>query len=334
MTLFRRVANRGKDYLLFNQVLESYWLSRARGKVTALLYHRVDMPQRNPFLARGGSPVIAPDAFRADMEFLLRNGARFFTFGQLAAGEYSKADEFGVAICFDDCFADNYTHGLDVLQDCGIRATLFQATAMVEARELIWEHRLYWHTRDDARAAAFKGMVDRMLPQEAQRRSFAPKELVEYLRETASLDTCQQVLEAADTELASGGEMEEVAERIYPTAAQLRHARSLGHEIGSHGHHHYKRANISASIFERELTDSHTMLGNILGEPPRSFSYPFDSHTPSDAGICRRYYKAAATVAKRRIERDTDPMWLPRFTWPGPSRNAFRQRRWLLTGTI
>jgi peptidoglycan/xylan/chitin deacetylase (PgdA/CDA1 family) len=108
----------------------------------------------------------------------------------------------------------------------------------------------------------------------------------------------------------------------------------MGHEIGSHGHHHCKRANIADVEFEQELVTSRAALREILGEEPRSFSYPFDSHLPGDAGICRRYFLTAATVAKRRIERDTDPMWLPRFTWPGPARNSLRMRRWLLTGTI
>jgi len=332
--MLARIANRSKDYLLFNRALEGRWLQQAKGRVTALLYHRVDLPANNAFLSRGGSPVIAPDAFRADMEFLLRHGARFFTFGALGAGEFPAPDEFGVAVCFDDCFADNYTNALDVLQKCGIRATFFQSTAMVDARELIWEHRLYWHARDDDRAAAFGAIAAKALPRDARIASLSPASLAEFLRETAPWDACRRVLDAADRELAAHGEMEEVAARIYPATAQLRAARSVGHEIGSHGHHHRKRTNISEAEFDRELAKSRAILEDVLGEPPVSFSYPFDSHVPSDADMCRRYFKTAATVAKRRIERDADPMWLPRFTWPGPARNAFRQRRWLLTGTI
>jgi len=370
MSLVARLANRSKDYLLFNPALEGRWLRRAKGKVSALLYHRVDAPDGHAFLARGGSPVIDPEAFRADMAFLVRSGARFFTFGELGAGAFPAPDEFGVAICFDDCFADNYTTGVDVLRSFGIRATFFQSTAMVDAQALIWEHRLYWHTRDDAHAAALAAVAATVLARAASetatgepavpaQRPEVPagetgaaatpaqrlevpagvaaipaQRLVELLREAVPLETCLRVLEAADRELGEASEMAEAARRIYPTAAQLRAARSLGHEIGSHGHRHCKRTGISTAAFDRELAHSRAVLEDLLGEPPRSFSYPFDSHLPGDADVVRRYFSTAATVAKRRIERGADPLWLPRFTWPGPARNAFRQRRWLLTGTI
>ncbi len=278
--------------------------------------------------------MTAPDAFRAEMRYLVGRGARFFTFGQLARGEFPGADEIGVAVCFDDCFRNNYTVGLSILEDLGVRATFFQSTAMVDADDLIWEHRLYWHTRDDVHAAAFRQAALSEIGADSGLRALSADQLVAHLRESVAPEVCERVLAAVDTRSTDAGESAAVAQRLYPTADHLRHAHSLGHEIGSHGHRHYKRENISASLFEHELMVSSRSLQRILGEPPASFSYPFDSHLPADADVCRRYFSSAATVAKKRIQRDTDRMWMPRFTWPGPTRNAFRRRRWLLTGTI
>ena len=334
MALVQRIANRSKDYLLFNALLEKFWLGRARGNVTALLYHQVDSPERSSFLSRGGSPVITPKAFRTELLFLLNRGARFFTFEQLVSGNFPKPDEFGVAVCFDDCFLNNYTQGLAVLEEVGVKATFFQSTAMVDARQLIWEHRLYWHTRDDERGIAFKHIAEKAIPQDSRVGALSARRLVEYLRESVPFEICARVLEVADVQLASPGEIERVVQQIYPTATHLRSAKSLGHEIGSHGHHHYKRTNISSAVFEQELEQSSVVLQAILGERPVSFSYPFDSHLPTDVEVCRRHFRGAATVARRRIERDANPMWLPRFTWPGPAKNGLRLRRWLLTGTI
>jgi peptidoglycan/xylan/chitin deacetylase (PgdA/CDA1 family) len=334
MAPLRRIANRSKDYVLFNPWLESYWLTRARGRIAALLYHQVDTPARNAFLAKGGSPVITETQFRRELQFLRTKGARFFTFDEIIAGIYPNRDEFGVAVCFDDCFLNNYTLGLDILDELGIKATFFQSTAMIDSVDLLWEHRLYWHTRDAASSAEFRQVALEVLTTNSRVPPLALHGLVEFLREDVPFETCERVLATADASLATRGEMEKMARQIYPNSDHLRQARSRGHVIGSHGHHHYKRANISAAMFEHELVQSRSRLEQVLGERPACFSYPFDSYVPTDADICRKYYSGAATVAKRAIERDADRMWLPRFTWPGVSGNEFRLRRWLLSGTI
>jgi peptidoglycan/xylan/chitin deacetylase (PgdA/CDA1 family) len=86
--------------------------------------------------------------------------------------------------------------------------------------------------------------------------------------------------------------------------------------------------------FDRELRQSRATLEGILGEAPAAFSYPFNSYQPDDAAVTARYFGQAATVDARRIAPKTDPMWIPRFTWPGIPPNAFRWRRWLLTGRL
>ena len=76
------------------------------------------------------------------------------------------------------------------------------------------------------------------------------------------------------------------------------------------------------------------VLAAILGEPPAAYAYPFGSSLPGDSTITGRWFRQAAIVGRRPIERDTDPLEIPRFPWPGPPRGALRERRWLLTGTI
>jgi len=334
MRLVGRLANRARDYLLFNPAFEKFWRARMRGKVTSLLYHQVDNSPETGFLRRGGSPAISPSGFRSELQFLREQRVRFLTFGQIAAGEYPSEDECGVALCFDDCFLNNYTCGLDLLEEFGIKATFFQTTAMVDAATLIWEHRLYWHTRDEAQAAAFRRLALETCTDTAGLAAMSSRELVEYLREQVQFDECARLLMLADSRLSSAAELASVARRIYPASDHLRRARQLGHEIGSHGHQHLKRVNISEAGFQRDLEQSGEMLTSILGAAPRCFSYPFDSHLAKDAEFVRRHFDVAATVGKRTFTRNTDPMWLPRFTWPGPAKNRLRLRRWLLTGTL
>jgi len=291
-----RVANRARD-LLFAPPLDRLRTSDMRGKVTAFLYHRVD--DDHAFLDRGG-PSIAATELERDLRFLQSLGARFFTFEDLRGGRFPTAGEIGAIVCFDDCFAGNYTIAAPLLERFGARGTFFQVTSLVDSDSLLWEHALYWHALPDT----------------------------EFLRE----ETTPAEIEAALPPPSEA--MSRLARELYPTSGQLREARRRGHEIASHGHRHYKRANIDDALFESELAASSAAIESILGERPGAFSYPFNSYRQGDDAICARYFAQAVTVDKRRIERDTNPLWLPRFTWPGPAKNALRQRRWLLTGTI
>lgn len=327
-----RILNRLKD-AAFVEPLVGRWARGMRGRVTCLLYHRVDEPGAHPFLDRGGSPVVAPGTLREELAFLQDLGARFGTFGDLREGWFPADDEIGVIVSFDDGFRSNYTTGLRVLGDLGIPAVFFQTTGMLERPGLVWEHALYWRTRDAGSRSRFASFVNGYDP------SLVPPGLetragVARLRAGASSVALERLLDAAEAALGETAEMAAAAVAAYPGPDHVRRARNAGHEIGSHGHRHYRRATIDAETFEADLVRSRAVLTDLLGEPPRAFSYPFDSRLEGDDAIVGRHFEQAATVAGRRIEPDADPLRLPRFTWPGSAPNALRRRRWLLTGSI
>jgi peptidoglycan/xylan/chitin deacetylase (PgdA/CDA1 family) len=328
-----RVYNRSKD-LLFNPALDRYWRRQLSGLVICLLYHRVDSPSNNQFLSMGGSPVISPCDLDRELRFLKTQGAMFLTFADLRNGVFPGDSEFGVIISFDDCFLDNYTYGLEVLENLGIKGVFFQTTGMIEPKELIWEHTLYWLNRSDDLSRSFTLLARRVLSKLKGVDCRHGSDLITFLRENVDLATVEHLISCAKSELSLTEESGAVVQRIYPKASHVRNAHELGHEIGSHGHVHAKRQNIDDARFDAELAASSRTLANILGTKPKAFSYPFNSYNDDDSGICARYFQQAATVDKQCIRRDTDPMWLPRFTWPGPTRGQLRQRRWLLTGTI
>lgn len=328
-----RLYNRSKDYL-FLPPFDGYWRRRLNGRVICLLYHRVDEPENNRFLTSGGSPVISPHELEADLRLLKSLGARFLTFGDLRQDIFPDNSEFGVIISFDDCFKDNYTNGLDVLESLGIKGVFFQATGMIGAYRLIWEHALYWLIRNAETAAAFTQLAHQTLggiPGLTQR---AGAHLVEFMREELSPELIEKLLARAKETPGLEDELREAAQTIYAQPSQVKRAHDLGHEIGSHGHQHLKRRNIDDDTFESELARSVAVLTEINGVPPKAFSYPFNSYLSSDHKMCSKYFAQAATVNKDLIFRDSQQMWLPRFTWPGKTKNSKRQRRWLLTGKI
>jgi peptidoglycan/xylan/chitin deacetylase (PgdA/CDA1 family) len=317
-----RLLNRGRDFW-FLRPLDRLAVQPMRGVVTCYVYHRVDDPKRHPFLTRGGSPVIAPRELEKDIRFLQLLDARFFTFEDLRKGRYPARSEIGVILSFDDGFACNYTTGAGVLDLLRVPAVFFQSTAMVEAERLLWEHALYWHSRDAASTKRLAATARAVIP------SVPADDAVAYLRETAPFEKTEEVL----ARLGDGGAAALAAE-LYPTAAQIRRVRSRGHEIGSHGHRHLKRTSIDAATFEQELSESRDALAHLLNELPGAFSYPFNSRVSGDEQICAAYFEQGVTVDAARITTRTDPMLLPRYTWPGRARTEMRRRRWLLTGRI
>jgi peptidoglycan/xylan/chitin deacetylase (PgdA/CDA1 family) len=132
----------------------------------------------------------------------------------------------------------------------------------------------------------------------------------------------------------SGPQLAALAQQLYPTRSDVLRATRGQHELGSHGHHHYMRSAMDGALFENELRDSARLLEMYSGERPQAFSYPFNDYLPAEAGVCARYFEQVATVDAAPICRGTDPLALPRFTWPGVGRTGLRRRRWLLTGRI
>jgi len=302
-----------------------------RGRVSCLVYHRVGNPSEEPFLTRGGSPVIQAEQLESELSFLKAIGAHFATFADLRNGWFPSPDEIGVIVSFDDGFRSTYGAGLDVLERIGIPAVIFQATAMIGAGSLLWEHALSWHTRDERTTARFHDVVRAARPDLG---TPPGADLATQLRKRVPAPEVELLLSDARSAFGDAAEQSAVARRIYPAPADVLRARDRGHEIGSHGDRHYRRETIDDATFEQDLERSVEALEALLGAPPAAFAYPFNSYRPGDDALVGRHFRQAATVDRRVIERSTDPLWLPRFTWPGDPPNRLRQRRWLLTGNV
>jgi peptidoglycan/xylan/chitin deacetylase (PgdA/CDA1 family) len=315
------------------------WLTipRRHGRVIGLLYHSVIAPSDDPysFITRGGLPAIDPQELASDLAYLKRNGANFLTFDDLRAGRFPSEREWAVIVTFDDCFYDNYTQGIEVLSTLGIKAVFFQTSGLIDAQELIWEHRLYWYSRNDQIAARLLCLANAVLASTELAPIDHQNGVVHTLREEIPFAVTAEILRRASTDAALNDSMPQLPGRLYPTAEQVRNAHRAGHEIGCHGHLHFKRANIPVALFRSDLEHSKAVLTNILGKVPASYSFPFSSFGPDDTEICRSLFDVVAAVERKRVmERSEDRVLAPLFTWPGPAKNSFRQRRWLLTGTI
>jgi peptidoglycan/xylan/chitin deacetylase (PgdA/CDA1 family) len=210
----------------------------------------------------------------------------------------------------------------------------FQSTGMLDQNGLLWEHALYWLTRNEESAKQFESLAHDRLADIPEVRNSIGRQLVERLRENVQATRLQELLSHAMEVMDPDGRSRQVAEAIYPSRSDIVRAISAGHEIGSHGHQHYKRVNVTRDIFEADLRKSVDILKSLSGADPKAYSYPFNSYDAHDDEICARYFEQGCILDSARLTRQSPAMWLPRNPWYGPAKNRLRQRRWLLTGTL
>ncbi len=326
-----RLRNRARDFVFANPRAVREALDAMRGSVTGLLYHRVDDPERIPWLTRGGSPVIRPEELDWHLRWLVRQGARFYTFADLRAGEYPGPDEIGILLSFDDGFRDGYTQGLEVLSAHGVRAVFFQCSAFLHGQPPLLEHALYWRLGDTARARRFlaRAVAAGVVAPGAKADTKSFQAVAARLIREVAPSALRTLLDDADDDETLNAACEE----IYPTVEDLRRAQAQGSEIGSHGHAHLHRGTIDTEAFQRDVLASKQILTGLLGAPPAAYSFPFNSRAPGDAAFCGQHFAQVVTVDPGRITASSDPFSLPRFTWPGSTRNPWRRIRWLATGS-
>jgi len=326
-----RIFNRSRD-IFFLPWFDPYWVRRLRGNVLCLVYHRVGDAIDHPFLSWGGSPVIAPEDLDWELSFLRDVGARFLTFADLRQGSFPDPGEFGVIVTFDDGFRDVYDKGLEVLDRQGIKAVIFQSTAMIQGTGLIWEHELFWLSYHPEYRGLLLGLTAGW--PHADPTQFEASNLINWLRGNYEIEQIQVLLEQTRNDLGLVDFMAQLASTLYPRDEDIRNAIIRGHEIGSHGHHHYPRRSLSEEMFEQELHISAGIIESILNQRSNSFAYPYSEFLPGDTAICARYFDQVATVEGKLISKGYNPLHMPRCTWPGPQPNHLRRRRWLLTGSV
>jgi len=327
LTLARRVVYRAGD-AFFPAFADPIWRQRVLGTVRCLLYHRIGTTGEFPFLDAWSGAPLEPATLAKDLLFLQRQGAQFLTLADLREGRFPGPREFGVIVSFDDGTREVYELGLPVLEAHGVRGVVFQISSLVGSERLLWEHQLYRMWVDPQRrvrlcqalgvkvADANRKEWNRRLD---QIRQLAPSpkltDALEHLRSSIDMD-----LERA------------LAERLNPSAEQLRAAVRAGHEVGSHGYLHYMRGSLDEQQFEDELAYSKRDIEHVLDQPVHSYSHPFNSYLPADSLVVARHYSQVARVDGLAIQRNTPPMEIPRINRPGALPNARRWRRWLWTG--
>ena len=298
-----------------------------------LLYHRVTHLQTDPQLL-----AVTPEHFAAQMA-ALRQIAKPVRLSQVFR-------EDGVAVTFDDGYADNLHEAAPLLEQFAVPATVFATTGHTDtSNEFFWDEldRLFLQSN---RLPEKLELGDRVFDLKDCFR-YTPAQWEQYRqwnvlqpamdrsRQAIYLEVCKLLhVSTADqraaylSQLRKWSNLQETGRESHRmmTSAELRKlADSAMVEIGAHTVNHPLLAAESPQRQREEIELSKTSLEKILGKPVHSFSYPFGTRRDYNSMTIDAVRSAGLEIACSNFEAiitaETDRLQIPRFIvrdWDGP----------------
>lgn len=319
-------------------------------RVVLLMYHRVvALPADPPLL------TVTPQHFAEHMEVLRRHGC-CMSLQQLASRlRAGRLPRRAVVVTFDDGYADNLLNAKPLLERCGLPATVFVATGLLGTRQEFWWdelERLLLLPGDlpgalrlrfrDSTFEADLGPAARYSEEDCERHRGwndlhpdppGPRQAVyRALRRQIRPCPAPEQQEVLDQLRAWAGASPEgrPSHRVMSPEEVNRLADGGLVEIGAHTRTHPVLAAQPAAEQAAEVRQSKARLEELLGRPVVSFAYPFGSVADYSADTVAAVREAGLTAAcstyAALVERDTDPLQLPRMmvlNWDG---EEFRRR--------
>jgi peptidoglycan/xylan/chitin deacetylase (PgdA/CDA1 family) len=116
--------------------------------------------------------------------------------------------------------------------------------------------------------------------------------------------------------------------RPFVTRVELRDVVGMGFDIGNHTHTHPDVATISAAALREELRRCSDVLGEITGQVPRFFCYPYGRYDPESRDVVAQFGFAGACAGRYDFNRPGgDPFVLRRVLQePGEGTRELRAR--------
>jgi peptidoglycan/xylan/chitin deacetylase (PgdA/CDA1 family) len=275
----------------------------ARGAGLAVFtYHRIAEPSADPFYA----PVISatPEAFREQVNWL-RDHFRLVTLSQLIAKLESGSSwsQLTVLLTFDDGYRDNFDVAAPILRECGVPATFFICTSLLESPGLPWWDQVaYIMNMADARRLTLArsradGAPPVIIDLEHMSRSAAIMTVIGLVLEEA-IPEKEWFLDQLAEQAGVAVEHHRLGRELFMSWDQLRQLADSGAElsIGSHTHGHPNLGKLDDASQRDELARSKQLLESHINREVDALAYPFGG-----VGSYTARTKALAAEAGYRI---------------------------------
>jgi peptidoglycan/xylan/chitin deacetylase (PgdA/CDA1 family) len=286
-----------------------------------LMYHRVADLAHDPF-----ELAVHPDNFAAHVEHLsqLRRTVQL-------EDVTARGNTGGIAVTFDDGYADNATVAAPMLASAELPATWFITAARLGQRRFWWdrltEALLGPHSLRDSIDVEVGGREYWLDLRDASARRTALRFLHARLRPLAP----ERLEVTVDVLVESMGAPAPAEYDVTMTVEQLRElAERPLQQIGAHSRTHVQLAGQAEELQRTEIIGSVRELSALLHQPVRTFAYPFgvaDAIGPlaprlvEEAG-CR----LACTTSPGVVRRRSRPQLLPRLHVRDWNRDEFARQ--------
>jgi peptidoglycan/xylan/chitin deacetylase (PgdA/CDA1 family) len=181
-----------------------------------------------------------------------------------------RPGRLGVALTFDDGYADNYTLAYPILKKHGVPAIFFIPSKLIEERMLGWWDLIAWILkRTDKPSIVWEGRTFH-LPSERDDAIRHFHRMMQLEPQSSTQDLIARLGELCGVEPPDPA----VRHKELMTWEQLREVARDGIAIGSHTHSHRVLATLDERAQREELEQSKAMLEEKLGQPVRTIAYP------------------------------------------------------------
>ena len=271
------------------------------GQALILMYHSISRGRPDPW-----DLCVAPDLFGEQVQ-LLRDRYRVVSLAELRrALARDEPIARTVVLTFDDGYRDNLCVARPVLEEHGLPATVFVATAYVGSGRDFW-----WDELDAFCASA--GVTTVELWKELKDLGHEDRfERLDALWDSINVPRPGSSLPLSANELARLADSELVA-------------------LGAYSVTHPHLSQLSASEQRHEIEASKAYLSEVAGAPVRDFSYPHGDFSQETLALVRSVgFESACTTHSTPLTRTTSLFELPRIqvgSWDGEALEREIERR-------
>ncbi len=292
--------------------------------INILIFHRI---------LTLGTRNFSDDLLDVDFTNILKKQNLFHNFIKLTQCFDNKNPSFKIlnnlVVTFDDGYADNFEVAFPILRKLEISATFFVASGYLNGG---------WMWNDGIIEAASKtvklnldltelGYEKYPLTTTAELKSCIDDLLnkIKYLNTEKRTDLAKRILDIANVPEPT---------HLMMTSAQVKLMHQAGMEIGGHTVNHPILTSLDKSTARREINENKEYLESLIGEPLQSFAYPNGipgkDYGPEHVALVKEAgYKCAVSTDWGRVNKNSDPFQLQRFTPWDRNPWKFMLRLWL-----
>ncbi|MGQ9730198.1 MAG: polysaccharide deacetylase family protein [Candidatus Zipacnadales bacterium] len=294
-----------------------------RREAVILCYHGVGMDESIHY-----TDVHYPrDVFIRQMEFVAQNFT-VLTVGDIVAyiQEGRPWPRGTIVITFDDSYASVYKTAWPILQELGLRATVFVTAGLVDTDQLHWPDEVaecVFHHPGEKLTLKLNNQQYTLDLSSTESRAKGAVQIIYALKELADEDRLAILSELRERSNCYSPKASN-ALRVC-TSAEIQEMHAQGLEIGSHTMTHPILTRIKDDDkLEAELRDSRETLQRIIGAPVNLIAYPDGAYDDRVlAATARAGYQGGVILNGMTVAVNSNPLLLGRIC-PAGTQSRFQ----------